>query len=386
MIQGILALIISGAILLTLKSLPMFVFKFFKTRFFTGIHLSNRKSHLISQILNYLYETNKQKLKTKELEDVQYFSTATEHNKVKFGVPDGIHFLKYKNKTIIVIYKTEITTTGEVARTLNLTGFSLSSADLKNLIIDSNEFFNNEVNSPDLLSTMTLLNKDLIGPIIIKKRNLDNVILPSSDRLQLEQFLNSFTQNEQKYNNLGLIYKTGILLHGVPGSGKSSLINAIASYLGYNSIYYAKCDDISRLVGMLEYTKSKIIVLEDVDMLSHALVRTSYDAMKKDIKDTYSDNLLLDLLDGRFCNSTKIFILTTNHINRLDEALIRAGRIDFMLELKHLCLEQFNLFCAKYYGKTTNKTVIKIGKAMSDLQTDYLNSMSFEELEEKYLE
>jgi mitochondrial chaperone BCS1 len=42
---------------------------------------------------------------------------------------------------------------------------------------------------------------------------------------------------------------------------------------------------------------------------------------------------LLNVLDGFYAPSNVLFVMTTNHIEVLDEALLRPGRIDYRLYL-----------------------------------------------------
>jgi len=55
----------------------------------------------------------------------------------------------------------------------------------------------------------------------------------------------------------------------------------------------------------------------------------------KNKNDKLTLSYLLNLLDGTLCHDNTFFIMTTNHVNNLDPALIRNGRVDVSIELKY---------------------------------------------------
>ena len=55
---------------------------------------------------------------------------------------------------------------------------------------------------------------------------------------------------------------------------------------------------------------------------------------------------LLNVLDGFYAPSNVLFVMTTNHIEALDEALLRPGRIDYKLYLgKATRRQKLELYC-----------------------------------------
>lgn len=88
------------------------------------------------------------------------------------------------------------------------------------------------------------------------------------------------------------------------------------------------------------------------------------------------DNLglasVLNTIDGIGAPTNTIFIFTTNHVEKLDPALIRPGRIDLKLEIKPVCVETFTQFMKKHYGEDVSIPAdLKIRKGISfaELQT-----------------
>lgn len=67
-----------------------------------------------------------------------------------------------------------------------------------------------------------------------KKRPLDSVILDNGVAEKLTADVTEWMNSSEWYYSRGIPYRRGYLLHGPPGSGKSSFIMALAGKLGYN--------------------------------------------------------------------------------------------------------------------------------------------------------
>lgn len=164
------------------------------------------------------------------------------------------------------------------------------------------------------------------------KRSIDTVILPDAQKKYILEKLERFINSEENYLRKGTPYNIGVLLYGIPGTGKSSLIHAIASHFD-RKIMYHKSGSLSNIKN------DSILVLEDIDASE---IKTERDD-KKISKDSFSD--VLNFLDGPLTPHGLITIATTNHIENLDPALIRAGRFDVKVELGKMKWEEWNKFC-----------------------------------------
>lgn len=210
-------------------------------------------------------------------------------------------------------------------------------------------------------------------------RRLDTVILKDRQMDDILDDVNDFVQKEEWYISRDIPYTRRFMFWGVPGTGKSSCIKALACYLKRH-IHYLILSSVksdSKLFSLLEKVnfEETILVIEDIDCASSVVnVRKECvdnakdeDGEKKkdenDKKSTLTLSGLLNALDGGVIeNYGQIMIVTTNHPEKLDPALVRPGRIDRRFEFSD-CNEYqlermfFNFFNEKppYRVKFTNK-------------------------------
>ncbi|ORX44269.1 hypothetical protein DM01DRAFT_1411362 [Hesseltinella vesiculosa] len=161
-----------------------------------------------------------------------------------------------------------------------------------------------------------------------RRRMLDSVILDNGIKERIVSDVKSFINNSKWYNERGIPYRRGYLLYGPPGSGKSSFIQALAGELEYNicilnlSERGLTDDRLNHLLSNMP--ERSIMLLEDVDAAFTKRAQTDQQGYQSMI--TFSG--LLNALDGVASAEERIIFLTTNHIEQLDPALIRPGRVD----------------------------------------------------------
>ncbi len=185
-------------------------------------------------------------------------------------------------------------------------------------------------------------------------KKLDTLYLRRRDKDKLTTMVDSFKNRKETYEQLGIPYKLGMLFHGPPGTGKTSAIKAIASYLN-KSIYFVHLKTVKsnkQLKEIFEYINDKcnggIIVFEDIDVAcdivasrskvsdagtSSPIAETSVaDTISEENDDTLTLSYLLNLLDGTICREGTIFAITTNYLKSIDSAIYRPGRVDIKIE------------------------------------------------------
>ena len=177
------------------------------------------------------------------------------------------------------------------------------------------------------------------------KRNLDSVILNNNEKEFLTTRIKWFLENEKWYLDRGIPYKLCILLHGQPGTGKTSTIFALASHFDHDILNVSNTKTIEETLA--EKPKNVFVIIEDIDTISSNLNRNEEGEEDRE----KSLHKLLNVMDGIKTPHGLICFITTNHVDKLDEALIRKGRIDINLELKPLDKGAFSDMFSLFYGE-----------------------------------
>lgn len=163
-------------------------------------------------------------------------------------------------------------------------------------------------------------------------KTLDSVFLPPGVKEDLLEDIDNFLSKEDRFKALGMPYHRGYCLYGDPGNGKSSVALALANHYNmdlYNLPLSAVSEDSSLTKSIAGLRKNSLLLLEDIDIFSSTMSRDGQENAKAP---TLAG--LLNALDGVSTPHGLIAIMTTNHFEKLDDALIRKGRMDYKLELK----------------------------------------------------
>ncbi|KAL2866484.1 BCS1 and AAA domain-containing protein [Aspergillus lucknowensis] len=215
-------------------------------------------------------------------------------------------------------------------------------------------------------------------------RALSTVVL---DPAQKQSFIDDIKEylhprTRRWYSNRGIPYRRGYLLHGPPGTGKTSLCFAASGLLGlelYLLNLSSKTLDEDELMALFqELPRRCIVLLEDVDCAGMAHKRAAAEDSKDEStpqsqsqptppppsppeesstggsaslleKQGVSLSGLLNVIDGVAACEGRILVMTTNHPEKLDPALIRPGRVDLSISFGHSTAEDLReLFAAIY--------------------------------------
>uniref|UniRef100_A0A9L0JES2 Mitochondrial chaperone BCS1 n=1 Tax=Equus asinus TaxID=9793 RepID=A0A9L0JES2_EQUAS len=144
--------------------------------------------------------------------------------------------------------------------------------------------------------------------------------------------IREFIDNPKWYTDRGIPYRRGYLLYGPPGCGKSSFITALAGELEHSICLLSLTDSSlsdDRLNHLLSVApQQSLVLLEDVDAAFLSRDLAAENPVKYQGLGRLTFSGLLNALDGVASTEARIVFMTTNHVDRLDPALIRPGRVD----------------------------------------------------------
>lgn len=188
-----------------------------------------------------------------------------------------------------------------------------------------------------------------------RKRGLDTVFVDQAIKDRLVERMTWFLGAEEWHAARGIPWKLGVMLHGPPGTGKTSLIHALASDFEFDIKY------IKSLHGLGEAfrtgTRKDLFVIEDIDAISGSLDRGgrhsngSGPTGQELALPASALHEILNSMDGIQTPDGLKFIVTTNHPGRLDPAIVRPGRIDDVIEVGPLSLDRARQMFRAFYGR-----------------------------------
>ncbi|GKU19557.1 unnamed protein product [Fusarium langsethiae] len=183
----------------------------------------------------------------------------------------------------------------------------------------------------------------------------------------LSRYLNPRTK--KWYATRGIPYRRGYLFSGPPGTGKTSLALAAAGLMGLN-IYMISLsspnlseDSLASLFQALPRTC--LVLLEDIDAAGITETRakkqkSKAESARKSKRLGFSFPLasrepitlsgLLNVLDGVSAQEGRVLVMTSNHTENIDPALLRPGRVDYTIEFGLASFETVKQLFQLMYG------------------------------------
>lgn len=186
-------------------------------------------------------------------------------------------------------------------------------------------------------------------------RSFDNIFIDPHMKADLLNDIDRFKNNKKIYEINGIKWKRTYLFYGKPGTGKTSTIIAIATYLNLNIYYFNRStliEDTNFIHAILNINKPAILVFEDLESILKTV----------ETNNNYAE--LLNFLDGML-TPNHIIIVTSNNPEQIDKTILRSGRIDKILYFDLPSKEIINDML-KYY-KVTEDVEKFIGKSQAEI-------------------
>ena len=203
-------------------------------------------------------------------------------------------------------------------------------------------------------------------------RSMDSIIMDHAVKDNIISILTKFKNDKTKsfYDRIGEPWHYNMLFYGMPGTGKTSFATALCGILNipmikidasYLSNYGTKNEsEFKSLLQIANEYVNCLILIDEIDLYT-------YNREITEIKDESTQkrillSSLLEFLDR--ISSGHIVIMCTNHIGRLDPALIRNGRVNKKVEFglwthdqlleklnqSHITYEEFIQYHQEHYA------------------------------------
>lgn len=255
---------------------------------------------------------------------------------------------------------------------------------------------------------------------IFPDRTFDTFI--SRHKEQIMSTINRFKMVNSNENYPFTNHNMGFLVYGLPGTGKTSFIKALCNYLGRNA-YLVDMRGVKTSQDFLNLfngssgsnIKDFVYVFEEFDCVQGVIKKRTHisideieekssTSIKKELREQYMEYLqqlqktteenikkelkmnmdgvmkkiaeidnaltldtILQVLDGMCEMRERVIVATTNHVDKIDPALLRSGRFDLKLEFG-------------YFNNTEIKELLaKIFHQANATDIAYLNGSTFPE-------
>lgn len=358
---GSVSLLVAGAVGYMLTKLPLILFNRIKEWFVVSLTISNMTatsydrddSHNMYLSLLAFISRNFKVIGRREFQCLDYQSTKTINGVVadsQISIGLGKTLAWYNGRLYWYNIEETLVTGQRVPKTtITLSTFGFSPTKIK-LILDTAI---GEYMSKELQRTIPRISLRQTDWIDNPSLGLDSVILNDNTKKELIGTIDWFLANEEWYRERGIPYKLIIVLYGVAGTGKTSIIRAIGKHFHRDIISENMAlmndDNFSNFVYG-NYGTNPIIVFEDFEGAGAVKTRKGVSNIptRNGITHTIgvpedddrqemsflSLSTILNTFDGLMPLDKKIIFLTTNTINNIDPALLRAGRVDKCIEIK----------------------------------------------------
>lgn len=175
----------------------------------------------------------------------------------------------------------------------------------------------------------------------LSKRDFSTVITNDGVLDEIISHIDTFINDRDLYKKHGTPYRYGLCLFGPTGTGKTSLVQALATYYR-KDVYLLSLSAVSSDTGLQNLIHATspgcIILFEDVDSQGVDLRERTEETMIKrgDAKERITFSGILNAIDGLTTPEDRIFVYTTNTFEVFDTAFIRPGRMDHSVKIDHL--------------------------------------------------
>lgn len=383
-LSGGMVLMIFGTVLATGRRIPIHIYNYLKRKLVTSVDVSDQDpafywlqewlaQHEYSQKTRLLTaSTNKGEYGMMEKAQGPPESGSESRPQIAFSPAPGMHLLRFEGQWLLLTRDRKEVQTSQSSKfwrdSFVIQTFARDREVLRRLLYEAQE-----VAFPDKERRVELYTPAYNNWQVVASRpprDPESVVLEGALMEDLLEDTKTFFASAEWYHDRGIPYQRGYLLYGPPGNGKTSIAIVLASALE-RDVYLAKVSSIDDGVFrqlMAQVPRHAIVLIEDVDCFFEGRESTANDSYTR-----LSFSGFLNAVDGITCSDGRLLILTTNHPEKLDEALVRAGRIDRKVEIGNATCDQAHRLFLRFFDSRDQATRFSGalpdgGLSMADLQ------------------
>ncbi len=378
---------VAGSILFTLKEVPKTIYEKIKKRYIHTVRIYQYDE------LFYIFEwwlRKNYKEKYRDIEASVSFnidgviespngSSNPKKEKIYYKQEDNIFTIRYKGKLLVIEKdKQKLDKQGTSLKDLYFSKYHIFGYQACDVIDELLLDIIDQYDKSKIDNTVRIFNHEAYGGEWFVNgarsvKTMEHVIINDITKKQLIDDIQDFEKSKDIYKKMGIDHKRGYLFHGAPGGGKTSLAFAMA-HLTNRNIFILNLSSLSNDMALARCFKyleqNSILLIEDIDAAF----------VKRNDGEQISFSMLLNCLDGAMSKEDIITVITTNHVEKLDPALIRAGRIDLKLEIQYPSHIEVAEFLKNFYSEKSNSIFFDHIKLIDE--KTYHNNLSMADIQD----